>query len=105
MAAEEEGVVSGQRDVPIGPLKTVVVPFDITILRDGLYAVPFIEEVVRCPVHLALGRILIQIVPYIFEFGLQCRKYRWCILLTPFQVVINSPSVFPYPVLMLVMIK
>ena len=48
MAAEEEGVVYRQRDVPIGPLKTVVVPFDITILWNGFYVVPFIEEVVRC---------------------------------------------------------
>ena len=47
------------------------------------YAVLFIEEVVRCPVHLALGRLLFQIVPYLFEFGLQCRKYRWCIDIAP----------------------
>ena len=51
-------------------IKAVVVPVDVPIVRDGLNAIPFVQEVVRSLVHLALRRIFGLVVLDFLEFAL-----------------------------------
>lgn len=59
MAAEEHGVLSGQRDVTVDTFDLIIVPGVVAGRGDGLDAVPFVQEVVHCAAHLRFGRVLV----------------------------------------------
>lgn len=91
MASEEQGVLAGEGDVAVYPLYLIVVPGVIAGRRDGFDAIPFVEKVVRGPVHLRLRRIFVGPGLH-FQQGLfQILEYWRGVLLTPLQVVSDSP--------------
>ena len=59
MAAEEQGVLPGEGHIPVNAFYEIVVPGIVTAGGNGLYAVPFVEEVARRACHLRLRRILV----------------------------------------------
>lgn len=85
--------MSGERDPSVRVLNKVVVPEYVTIVCDGIDAVPFIDEVVDGLRHLALRGIFVCHFLHPQQFRFLHRKYRRGILLSPFQIVISRPSV------------